>query len=66
LIITDSGHTSRWLRDRSCSRLFEKERAMPIRIFLKQSRVFDHEAIRVMGIAYEFARSELRLDRLNF
>ena len=34
---------------------------MPIRIFLKQSHGFDDEAIRVMGIAYEFARSELRI-----
>jgi hypothetical protein len=28
---------------------------MLIRIFLKQSHGFDDEAIRVMGIAYEFA-----------
>jgi hypothetical protein len=34
---------------------------MLIRIFLKQSHGFDDEAIRVMGIAYEFARSELRV-----
>jgi len=37
------------------------ERAMPIRTLLRRSHGFDHEAIRVMGIAYEFARSELRL-----
>ena len=34
---------------------------MPIRLFLKQSHGFDDEAIRVMGLAYEFARSELRI-----
>ena len=38
---------------------------MPIRLFLKQGHGFDDEAIRVMGLAYEFARSELRINGEN-
>jgi hypothetical protein len=38
---------------------------MPIRLFLKQGHGFDDEAIRVMGLAYEFARSELRISGEN-
>ena len=34
---------------------------MPIRFFLKQGHGFDDEAIRVMGLAYEFARADLRI-----
>jgi hypothetical protein len=34
---------------------------MPIRLFLKQGHGFDDEAVRDMGLAYEFARSELRI-----
>jgi hypothetical protein len=34
---------------------------MPIRPFLKQGHGFDDEAVRAMGLAYEFARSELRI-----
>jgi hypothetical protein len=33
---------------------------MPIRIFLKHPHSFDDEAIRVMGLAFECARSALR------
>jgi hypothetical protein len=35
--------------------------ALPIRSFLERGHSFDDEAIRVMGLAYEFARSELRI-----
>jgi hypothetical protein len=34
---------------------------MPIRSFLERGHLFDDEAIRIMGLAYEFARSELRI-----
>ena len=34
---------------------------MPIRVFLEDGHKFDVEAVRVMGIAYEFARSALRV-----
>ena len=34
---------------------------MPIRFFLKDGHGFDDEAIRVMGLAYECARSALRI-----
>jgi hypothetical protein len=33
---------------------------MPIRSFLERGHSFDDGAIRIMGLAYEFARSELR------
>jgi hypothetical protein len=34
---------------------------MPIRVFLKYGHSFDDEAIRVMGLAFECARSALRV-----
>jgi hypothetical protein len=34
---------------------------VPIRVFLEDGHKFDVEAVRVMGIAYEFARSALRV-----
>jgi hypothetical protein len=33
---------------------------MPIRVFLKTPHNFDEDAIRVMGIAFECARSAVR------
>jgi hypothetical protein len=38
---------------------------MPIRSFLERGHSFDDEAIRIMGLAYEFARSELRITGKN-
>jgi len=38
---------------------------MPIRVFLTRPQAFDDEAIRVMGIAFECARSALRISADN-
>jgi hypothetical protein len=34
---------------------------MPIRAFLNRGHSFDDEAVRAMGLAYEFARFQLRI-----